>query len=1056
MKYETKISTISIVCALCATVSMPAFSAPVVRSLGGAGTYNGTSSAASGDVAAVRGGALRVNNTASSANKKSTGVKSGSRAAATPRLSIGKYLGGSTTVKNNTLGNGGMDNSLSGGGNGNLQERIRVLEAFMGYAENGDTIPEQMEELRVDVEQLAEDLKKLSSGEVVDVTYADGVLTVVKAEGEPIEYPLSDLTEGLATKSAVGALEAALDDLQKRMPAIGESLVTEQRLEDLKTVLEQAIDAKQDSGDYASAAELKALAQEVEKLQPGSAGGVDVVALQEQVNNIVADYASKKDLSDLEADMLAKIAALDLTVYAKAADVAAEFERVDAELAKKANTADLAAVAISGSYDDLTNKPVIPSVEGFLTADDLSDLEDAVDALVLADASMDAAIKALQGGMITEEELNAKAAELAAVDKGLQDAIEALQDDMPSTEGLVNKDYVDGLVADLQLADTALQNAIEVLEKPDVNKAYVDEAIASLNTAISGLRGADSAMEQTIAGLEAALANAATKEDIKDFITGSAVDAKIQSAVSGLATAEDIKDFVTSGDMQAEIAKLATKTDIAGFVNSSQVTEAIADATKDLATKAELVDFVKSGDLASTIASEITKADLATKTELANAKSELQAAIDKLNAGDVELTNYYTKAEVDSMIENVNTELAKKANTADLANVAISGSYDDLTNKPVIPSVEGFLTADDLSDLEDAVDALVLADASMDAAIKALQGGMITEEELNAKAAELAAVDKGLQDAIEALQDDMPSTEGLVNKDYVDGLVADLQLADTALQNAIEVLEKPDVNKAYVDEAIASLNTAISGLRGADSAMEQTIAGLEAALANAATKEDIKDFITGSAVDAKIQSAVSGLATAEDIKDFVTSGDMQAEIAKLATKTDIAGFVNSSQVTEAIADATKDLATKAELVDFVKSGDLASTIASEITKADLATKTELANAKSELQAAIDKLNAGDVELTNYYTKAEVDAKVEGLQGAIDAKQDKLTAGTNITISNNVISASVDTSGFVPNPGTTPTEYGEYVLMLSIGEDGKPESYDWLNTLDLMGDTGFEM
>ena len=92
MKYETKISTISIVCALCATVSMPAFSAPAVRSLGGAGTYNGASNAAttrvaSGDVTALRGGALRVNNTASSANKKSTGVNSGSRVAATPRLS---------------------------------------------------------------------------------------------------------------------------------------------------------------------------------------------------------------------------------------------------------------------------------------------------------------------------------------------------------------------------------------------------------------------------------------------------------------------------------------------------------------------------------------------------------------------------------------------------------------------------------------------------------------------------------------------------------------------------------------------------------------------------------------------------------------------------------------------------------------------------------------------------------------------------------------------------------------------------------------------------------
>ncbi len=841
MKYETKISTISIVCALCATVSMPAFSAPAVRSLGGAGTYNGASNAAttrvaSGDATALRGGALRVNNTASSVNKKSTGVKSGSRVAATPRLSIGKYLGGSTTVKNNGLGNGGMDNSLSGN-NGNLQERIRVLEAFMGFSESGDTIPERMEDLRVDVEALAADLKQLSAGAIVDVTYADGVMAFLKKDGTKVTY---DLAEDFVGVSRVAALETALDDLQKRMPAIGESLATAQQLQDLKSVLEQAIEGKQDSGDYAQVSELESLAKQVEVLQSGAASGADVSALQQKVDAIFADYAKKSE--------------------------------VDVELAKKANVDSLAKVATSGSYDDLENKPVIPSVDGLAT-------------------------------------------------------------------------------------EQQLENLKTVLEQ--------------------------------------------------------AIDAK-----------QDSGDYAEASELQA----LAQKVD--------QLQPGSAGGVDIVALQEQVNNIV---------------ADYASKKDLSDLEAEMLAKIAALD-----LTVYAKAADVAGEFARVDAELAKKANTTDLAPVAISGSYDDLTNKPVIPSVEGFLTSDDLSDLEDAVDALGQVDAAMDTAIKALQGGMITEETLNAKAAELAAADKALQDAIEALQDDMPSTEGLVNQAYVDGLVADLQLADTALQNAIEAIEKPDVNKAYVDEAIASLNRAISGLQDADSAMEQTIAGLESALANAATKEDIKDFVTGSAVDTKIQTAVSGLATAEDIKDFVTSGDMQAEIAKLATKTDIANFVNSTQVTEAIADATKDLATKAELVDFVKSGDLASTIASEIAKADFATKGELADAKSELQAAIDKLNAGDVELTNYYTKAEVDAKVDGLQGAIDAKQDKLTAGTNITISDNVISASVDTSSFVPNPSTTPTEYGEYVLMLSIGEDGKPEGYDWLDTLDLMGDTGFEM
>ncbi|MBQ1582835.1 MAG: hypothetical protein II107_10300, partial [Prevotella sp.] len=50
------------------------------------------------------------------------------------------------------------------------------------------------------------------------------------------------------------------------------------------------------------------------------------------------------------------------------------------------------------------------------------------------------------------------------------------------------------------------------------------------------------------------------------------------------------------------------------------------------------------------------------------------------SVGDVELTNYYTKSEV-------NTILNGYAETSDLATVATSGSYNDLTDKPVIPTV---------------------------------------------------------------------------------------------------------------------------------------------------------------------------------------------------------------------------------------------------------------------------------------------------------------------------------------------------------------------------------
>ena len=319
----------------------------------------------------------------------------------------------------------------------------------------------------------------------------------------------------------------------------------------------------------------------------------------------------------------------------------------------------------------------------------------------------------------------------------------------------------------------------------------------------------------------------------------------------------------------------------------------------------------------------------------------------------------------------------------------------DLTGYAKLTDLDGFLTSADLSELETAVSALELVDESMDAAIEALQGGKVSAEDLNAKVAELTAADANLRNAIEALKNSTPSTDGLVNKDYVDGLVKGLEDADKALSDAIAAIENPDVDKAYVDEAIAGLNTAISNLQNADSTMNQTIVALETLVANAATKEEIKDFITSSAVDSKIQDAVAGLATDEEIKDFVSSGKLQEEIAKLATKSEIENFMNSTQVSDAIANATKDLLTAADVAEFVKSGDMATAIANA-TK-DLATKTDLANAKSELQAAIDKINGGDVELTNYYTKAEAEAKfatkteLTDMQGSIDANASDIVA-----------------------------------------------------------------
>ncbi len=140
MKNNTKISIFAIVCAACATVS-GADAASSVRSLGGAGTYSSASAASNAaSTGAARAGSLRVTPTAGKTGTVASTTPAAStttgRVATTPRLSIGKYLGGTTSVS------GGSSTRPDPG-------------------DGGTTDPSVVADLRRQVEQLQRDAEEL-------------------------------------------------------------------------------------------------------------------------------------------------------------------------------------------------------------------------------------------------------------------------------------------------------------------------------------------------------------------------------------------------------------------------------------------------------------------------------------------------------------------------------------------------------------------------------------------------------------------------------------------------------------------------------------------------------------------------------------------------------------------------------------------------------------------------------------------------------------------------------------------------------------------------------
>ena len=517
MKTKNNISILSIVSVLCAAVVVPSYAASSVRALGGAGTYNSASSAASAKASGAentaRAGSLRVGGTTGGTRSSST------RGSSAPRLSIGKYLGGSSVVSGGSSLRPGQSGSGTGGAvsgnNGKLQERVEALEQFVGFSENGTQIKDSVADLGLDVKALQTDLSDIT-GKLTTVEFADGVLTIVQ---------------------------------------------------DGKTVTDVEL--------------------------------ATVADLQAAVDSIV-------------------IPSLD--GYAKLTDIEAM---------------------------------------GFLTTDDLAETQDAIDALRAVDKAMDSAIKSLQGGAITEGVLNAKVAELVAVDTQLNLAIEDLKAKVPADGSFAGKSYVDGLIAELRTADSNLDSAIKAIKQPDVDKKYVDDAVAALNASIAALGSADSTMNGLITALSEKYEKAATKEDL----------AELQEKI----------DDITAGDI--DLTNYYTKAEADGiFAAKSDLTALQNSIDANAETISEHTDAITGLDTAVKDA-----ADAAADAMIAAQTAQGQA---DLNAGDIkdlQDAGYITSA-----------ALEPYAKSESLSKVATTGLYGDLIDLPTIPTSISELTGADV------------------------------------------------------------------------------------------------------------------------------------------------------------------------------------------------------------------------------------------------------------------------------------------------------------------------------------------------------------------------
>lgn len=403
MKSEFKVSILSLVCVL-GIVFSDAYAASSVRSLGGAGTYVSASSAAnsgSGNnvTSVARSGSVRVSPTTSqNTSSGSSESSSGTRVINVPRLSIGQYLGGGTSVSGGsslrpqTPGGG----SSSGGGDidpglmNSLQRDVDELKRNVSdILEVNDKLTEALNEKQnallpdsdgfIDIDQNTNEIYldiELLKDSISDIVGQEGREIEIGHDGAKLQWryvdePSWNTIISFADLATYGNY-AIKDDLVDFVKSDEMNLAISQAISSAATnfATKSDLDLKANASDVYTKAETlnkQEIADAIAEAVTGGEVDLSAYAKTEYVDTqlgLKADASEVTGLSDKLDLMESGVQALGVTV-GEVQDVAntakSEADKANQAVATKAERADLTALegrveVNEASIGDLTNK----------------------------------------------------------------------------------------------------------------------------------------------------------------------------------------------------------------------------------------------------------------------------------------------------------------------------------------------------------------------------------------------------------------------------------------------------------------------------------------------------------------------------------------------------------------------------------------------------------------------------------------------------------------------------------------------------------------------------
>lgn len=678
VKKDLNISRIAIVCVLCTAAVSGAYAASSVRSLGGSGTYTSASSAASagssGATTAVRGGSLRVTPSSGQSGSSTTisaGTTTAGRVATSPRLSIGHYLGGATSVS----GGSSLRPQTPGSSSG-------------GSSSGGGMDPDVAGEVLAAIDDIRRDVDTLFDA---DTNLQDQV-----SAKQDMLYPTAD--GFIIIDDSTNEIFVDVDALEQELEMVAGGAKVE--LGSNETDLLWRYVGDPEWNILISKAEITGpQGPQGEKGEPGEAANLDAYSTTEQMNQAIGNA----------------IAAL--------ADVYATTEYVDEKLSAKADKATtLAGYGITDAMNrDEITEAITDATTGIATSDEIEQFKtdvaglkttvgDENSGLVKDVNDLSGTVTALDGEMDTVSQLAGSAASTAT--GAAESAAQALA-------GLTGKEDKSNKKTTLTNSDTDYPSTSAVTAAL-ADKANVDD----VPTTVAELTDASNYV--TTDGLSGAISTA-TENMVTDTELTSALDKKADKATTlagyGITDAyttaqidEKLED-VAVGGMEGMEEVLAGKQDVSNLVQVVSETDTTkypsgAAVYKELETKANAseLDTLEQtvGQLDSTINAEGT--GLADQIDAANAAlagkadasdvTELETAVGALETtvGDGESGLVKDVADAKAAADKASQDVAGKQNalTAEQLNAVNSGITADK-----VSVYDGY--ADDIAGKQDAL-----------------------------------------------------------------------------------------------------------------------------------------------------------------------------------------------------------------------------------------------------------------------------------------------------------------------------------------------------------------